>query len=58
VSQGAWEAGPKEEFKGMDDFIQHKGIEEFRAILTQSQAIRRRLKRRCLKAQKEAISQI
>ncbi|MEG4918556.1 DUF3854 domain-containing protein, partial [Microcoleus sp. B7-D4] len=30
---GAWEAGPKEEFKGMDDFIQHKGIEEFRRIL-------------------------
>ena len=33
---GAWEAGPKEEFKGMDDFIQHKGIEEFRAILTKA----------------------
>jgi len=30
---GCWEAGPNGEFKGMDDFIQHKGIEEFRAIL-------------------------
>ena len=33
---GCWEAGPKDEFKGMDDFIQHKGIEEFRAILTKA----------------------
>jgi putative DNA primase/helicase len=33
---GCWEAGPKGEFKGMDDFIQHKGIEEFRAILTKA----------------------
>ncbi|MEG4031898.1 MULTISPECIES: phage/plasmid primase, P4 family [unclassified Microcoleus] len=33
---GTWEAGPKGEFKGMDDFIQHKGIEEFRAILTKA----------------------
>jgi putative DNA primase/helicase len=30
---GCWEKGPNGEFKGMDDFIQHKGIEEFRAIL-------------------------
>ena len=33
---GCWEAGPKGEFKGMDDFIQHKGIEEFRAILSKA----------------------
>ena len=33
---GCWEAGPNGEFKGMDDFIQHKGIEEFRAILTKA----------------------
>ncbi|WP_228042441.1 MULTISPECIES: phage/plasmid primase, P4 family [unclassified Tychonema] len=33
---GCWEAGPKGEFKGMDDFIQNKGIEEFRAILTKA----------------------
>ena len=30
---GCWEAGPNGEFNGMDDFIQNKGIEEFRAIL-------------------------
>jgi len=33
---GCWEAGPKGELKGMDDFIQNKGIEEFRAILTKA----------------------
>ena len=33
---GCWEAGPNGEFKGMDDFIQHKGIEEFRAILNKA----------------------
>ncbi|MEG4304875.1 phage/plasmid primase, P4 family [Microcoleus sp. D3_18a_C4] len=33
---GDWEKGPNGEFKGMDDFIQHKGIEEFRAILTKA----------------------
>ncbi|MEG4577571.1 phage/plasmid primase, P4 family [Microcoleus sp. N3A4] len=33
---GCWEAGPNGEFKGMDDFIQHKGIEEFRAILAKA----------------------
>ena len=33
---GNWDAGPKGEFKGMDDFIQHKGIEEFRAILSKA----------------------
>ncbi|MEG4009890.1 DUF3854 domain-containing protein [Microcoleus sp. Pol11C1] len=33
---GFWDAGPKEEFKGMDDFIQHKGIEEFRRILARA----------------------
>ena len=33
---GNWDAGPNGEFKGMDDFIQHKGIEEFRAILSKA----------------------
>ena len=33
---GCWEAGANGEFKGMDDFIQHKGIEEFRAILSKA----------------------
>jgi len=33
---GCWEAGPNGELKGMDDFIQNKGIEEFRAILTKA----------------------
>jgi len=33
---GDWEAGPNGELKGMDDFIQNKGIEEFRAILTKA----------------------
>ena len=33
---GDWDAGPNGEFKGMDDFIQHKGIEEFRAILAKA----------------------
>jgi len=33
---GDWDAGPNGEFKGMDDFIQHKGIEEFRAILSKA----------------------
>jgi putative DNA primase/helicase len=33
---GDWDAGPNGEFKGMDDFIQHKRIEEFRAILSKA----------------------
>jgi putative DNA primase/helicase len=33
---GDWDAGPNGEFKGMDDFIQHKGIEEFRAMLSKA----------------------
>jgi len=33
---GQWEPGTEGETKGMDDFIQKKGIEEFRRILTKS----------------------
>ena len=33
---GDWEPGENGEFKGLDDFIQHKGFEEFRAILTRA----------------------
>jgi putative DNA primase/helicase len=30
------ESGEVKNTKGMDDFIQHKGIEEFRAILSKA----------------------
>jgi len=33
---GHWSAGEHGENKGMDDFIQHKGIEEFREILNKA----------------------
>jgi predicted P-loop ATPase len=33
---GDWEPGENGEFKGLDDFIQHKGFKEFRAILTRA----------------------
>jgi putative DNA primase/helicase len=33
---GDWDAGPNKEFNGMDDFIQRKGIEDFRAILSKA----------------------
>jgi len=33
---GCWEPGEQGETKGMDDFIQHKGIEQFRAILSKA----------------------
>lgn len=33
---GAWDAGTEGETKGMDDFIQRKGIEEFRRMLARS----------------------
>jgi putative DNA primase/helicase len=33
---GAWDAGQTGETKGMDDFIQKKGIEEFRLMLARS----------------------
>ncbi|MEG4627916.1 DUF3854 domain-containing protein, partial [Microcoleus sp. w1-18aA5] len=33
---GEWDAGPNGEFKGMDDFIQRKGIEQFREILSKA----------------------
>jgi putative DNA primase/helicase len=36
---GHWEAGENGEFKGMDDFITKKSIEEFRAILMQAAPI-------------------
>jgi predicted P-loop ATPase len=33
---GDWEPGENGEFKGLDDFIEHKGFEEFRAILVRA----------------------
>lgn len=36
VATGLWEMGPEGETKGMDDFIQKRGIEEFRRILARS----------------------
>jgi len=36
---GHWESGENGEFKGMDDFITNKSIEEFRAILMQATPI-------------------
>jgi putative DNA primase/helicase len=36
---GHWESGEDGEFKGMDDFINKKSIEEFRAILIQAAPI-------------------
>jgi putative DNA primase/helicase len=36
---GHWEPGENGEFKGMDDFINNKSIEEFRAILMQAAPI-------------------
>jgi putative DNA primase/helicase len=36
---GHWEAGENGELKGMDDFINNKSIEEFRAILMQAAPI-------------------
>jgi putative DNA primase/helicase len=36
---GHWEPGENGEFKGMDDFITNKSIEEFRAILMQAAPI-------------------
>ncbi|MEG5174895.1 DUF3854 domain-containing protein [Microcoleus sp. B3-D7] len=36
---GHWEPGEKGETKGMDDFIQNKGIEAFRAILIKAENI-------------------
>jgi putative DNA primase/helicase len=33
---GDWDAGPNKEFNGMDDFIQRKGIEDFRTILSKA----------------------
>jgi predicted P-loop ATPase len=36
IATGLWEMGPEGETKGMDDFIQKRGIEEFRRILARS----------------------
>ena len=33
---GDWEPGENGEFKGLDDFIEHKGFKEFRAILVRA----------------------
>ena len=39
---GLWEPGTNGETKGMDDFINKKGIEEFRAILTNAYSLESR----------------